>query len=105
MLKLINSWLRVFAVDINKLKESFKPIPVMLPISKALESVETLAENLLEIRPTVMVSVPRVFEKIYVRVMDTALAGSALPVYLQPEAPRARPYSIQTSSTPLVLRI
>jgi long-chain acyl-CoA synthetase len=42
------------------------------------ESVETVAQNLLEVQPTVMVSVPRVFEKIYVRVMDTALAGSAL---------------------------
>jgi len=43
MLKLINSWLRVISVDINKLKESFKQISVMLPISKALENVETLA--------------------------------------------------------------
>lgn len=43
MLKLINSWLRVIAVDINKLKESFVQIPVTLPIFKALESVETLA--------------------------------------------------------------
>jgi long-chain acyl-CoA synthetase len=42
------------------------------------ESVETIAQNLLEIRPTVMVSVPRVFEKIYVRVMDTVLSGSTL---------------------------
>lgn len=42
------------------------------------ESVETVAQNLLEIRPNIMVSVPRVFEKIYVRVMDTVLAGSAL---------------------------
>ena len=43
MLKLINSWLRVIAVDINKLKESFIQIPITLPISKALENVETLA--------------------------------------------------------------
>jgi len=43
MLKLINSWLRVISVDINKLKESFKQISVMLPISKALENVESLA--------------------------------------------------------------
>ncbi len=42
------------------------------------ESVETVAENLLEIRPNIMVSVPRVFEKIYARVMDTVLSGSAL---------------------------
>ena len=42
------------------------------------ESVETVGENLLEIRPTVMVSVPRVFEKIYARVMDTVLSGSTL---------------------------
>jgi signal transduction histidine kinase len=43
MLKLINSWLRVISVDINKLKDSFMLIPVTLPISKALESVESLA--------------------------------------------------------------
>ena len=42
------------------------------------ESVDTVAQNLLEIRPTVMVSVPRVFEKIYARVVDLVLAGSAL---------------------------
>jgi long-chain acyl-CoA synthetase len=42
------------------------------------ESIETVAENLLEIRPNIMVSVPRVFEKIYARVMDTVLSGSTL---------------------------
>lgn len=42
------------------------------------ESVETVAENLLEIRPHIMVSVPRVFEKIYSKVMENVLAGSAL---------------------------
>lgn len=43
MLKLINSWLKVISADINKLKEGFTQIPIRLPISKALDSVETLA--------------------------------------------------------------
>jgi long-chain acyl-CoA synthetase len=42
------------------------------------ESVETVGQNLLEVRPHIMVSVPRVFEKIYAKVMDTVLAGSGL---------------------------
>lgn len=42
------------------------------------ESLETIGQNLLEVRPTIMVSVPRVFEKIYAKVMDSVLAGSGL---------------------------
>jgi long-chain acyl-CoA synthetase len=42
------------------------------------ESIETVGENLLEIRPQIMVSVPRVFEKIYAKVMDNVLASSSL---------------------------
>jgi len=42
------------------------------------ESVETVAQNLLEIKPHIMVSVPRVFEKIYAKVMDNVLASSGL---------------------------
>lgn len=42
------------------------------------ESLETLAANLPEVRPHVMVAVPRVLEKFYARVMDTALGESAL---------------------------
>jgi long-chain acyl-CoA synthetase len=42
------------------------------------ESLETLAENLLEVRPHIMVNVPRVLEKFYARVMDTVLSGSFL---------------------------
>ncbi len=42
------------------------------------ESVDTVAQNLLEVRPHIMVSVPRVFEKIYARVMDNVLSSSTL---------------------------
>jgi long-chain acyl-CoA synthetase len=42
------------------------------------ESVEAVAQNLLEVRPHLMVSVPRVFEKIYTKVMDQVLASPAL---------------------------
>jgi long-chain acyl-CoA synthetase len=42
------------------------------------ESVETVGENLLEVKPNIMVSVPRVFEKIYARVIDNVLASSSL---------------------------
>lgn len=40
------------------------------------ESVETVAENMVELRPTIMISVPRLFDKIYAKVMDNILAGS-----------------------------
>jgi long-chain acyl-CoA synthetase len=42
------------------------------------ESVETVAQNLLELRPHIMVSVPRVFEKIYTKIMDQVLVSSAV---------------------------
>jgi len=42
------------------------------------ESIEAVAENLLEIQPHIMVSVPRVFEKIYSKVMDNVLSSSFL---------------------------
>ena len=42
------------------------------------ESIEAVAANLVEVRPHVVISVPRLFEKIYARVMDQVLAGSRL---------------------------
>ena len=42
------------------------------------ESVETVAANLLEVRPHIMVSVPRLFEKLYAKIMDNVLLGSSL---------------------------
>src|SRR4030067_2512303 len=40
LLKLINSWLRVYSVDINKIKENFTTIQIPSLISKAIEYVE-----------------------------------------------------------------
>lgn len=42
------------------------------------ESIDTLLENLLEIRPHIMASAPRIFEKIYAGVMDNVLLSSRL---------------------------
>ncbi|NQW29482.1 MAG: long-chain fatty acid--CoA ligase [Ignavibacteria bacterium] len=42
------------------------------------ESIETVAENMREIRPTVMTSVPRLFERIQMRVLSAAKKESIL---------------------------
>ncbi|MBC7363846.1 MAG: long-chain fatty acid--CoA ligase [Candidatus Aminicenantes bacterium] len=42
------------------------------------ESIEAVAQNLIEVKPHIMVSVPRVFEKIYARVMDNILNSPPL---------------------------
>ncbi|HAR36105.1 MAG TPA: long-chain fatty acid--CoA ligase, partial [Acidobacteria bacterium] len=42
------------------------------------ESVDTVAQNLVEARPTIMVSVPRLFDKFYARVIDNVLSSSSL---------------------------
>ncbi|UCF63731.1 MAG: long-chain fatty acid--CoA ligase [bacterium] len=41
------------------------------------ENIETVAQNLQEVHPTVMTSVPRFFEKVYARVLDSLEEGSA----------------------------
>lgn len=42
------------------------------------ESIEKVPENMTEIRPTVMISVPRLFEKIYSRIFDNIHQMSAI---------------------------
>ncbi|MRG86526.1 AMP-dependent synthetase/ligase [Salinibacillus xinjiangensis] len=42
------------------------------------ESIDTIQDNLLEVRPTVLTSVPRLFEKVYTKVLDEIESGSAV---------------------------
>ncbi len=42
------------------------------------ESWEKVADNLREVRPTVVLSVPRLYEKVYARVTEMAMAGGAV---------------------------
>jgi len=42
-----------------------------------VESMDTVTVNMVEIRPTLVVAVPRVYEKIYSRVLENALASGA----------------------------
>jgi signal transduction histidine kinase len=43
LLRLINTWLRVFSTDIETIKESFEPLSMTSVVSKAVESVQTHA--------------------------------------------------------------
>jgi long-chain acyl-CoA synthetase len=42
------------------------------------ESIDTVPTNLQEVRPTLVISVPRLYEKMYARVLENALAGGAV---------------------------
>jgi long-chain acyl-CoA synthetase len=46
-------------------------IVAAVPLAFA-ETIDTVAENMLEVRPTVMIAVPRFYEKTYARIMETA---------------------------------
>jgi long-chain acyl-CoA synthetase len=42
------------------------------------ESFDTIAQNLYEVAPTAMISVPRLYEKMYARILDKVTAGSPI---------------------------
>src|SRR6185295_19100857 len=42
------------------------------------ESIDTVPLNMTEVRPTLVLSVPRLYEKMYARVLENALSGGAI---------------------------
>ncbi len=54
----------------------FCPLSVGATIAYA-ENIDTVAQNLGEVKPTIMTSVPRLFEKMYTRVLENARTGGA----------------------------
>jgi signal transduction histidine kinase len=61
LLKLIHSWLRVFSVDVRKLKETFKPLSVAEVVSKAIDTVQPHStRKAIEIQASVPDPPPRV---------------------------------------------
>lgn len=61
LLRLVHSWLRVFAVDINKLKDSFQPVGLAELIGRAVESVQSHAtRKAIEIRTVLPGNLPQV---------------------------------------------
>ena len=61
LLKLIHSWLRVFSVDVRKLKETFGPVSVADVVSKAIDTVQPHASRkAIEIQTAMREPLPRV---------------------------------------------
>lgn len=61
----------------ERMAGQFMPLSVGATIAYA-ESIDKIPENLLEVKPTVMTSVPRLFEKVYARVQEQIAAGTPL---------------------------
>ncbi|OQY35425.1 MAG: hypothetical protein B6I38_01555 [Anaerolineaceae bacterium 4572_5.1] len=61
MVTMINTWLRVISVDINKIREDFKPTSIETVVDKAVGSIETHAVRKdIGIKPTLSASLPLV---------------------------------------------
>jgi len=101
MLKLINSWLRVISVDINKLKEGFKQITVTEAINTAIENVALLATRKdIQIRLSVDSDLPLIagdslsLSEVFVNIIGNSLKyspdGSKVTIKVQEEAKRIK---------------
>jgi long-chain acyl-CoA synthetase len=86
----VSAVIDVLAMDASDVSLSFLPLSHILErmfdyfmfakgVSIAyVETMDTIAENLREVRPTIVVSVPRIYEKVHARITDTAMqAGGA----------------------------
>jgi len=65
------------------LSHSFEHLVIVAYVYKGVsigfaESVETVGDNMQELRPHLMTSVPRLYEKIYSVIMESVLSGSAI---------------------------
>jgi signal transduction histidine kinase len=61
LVKLIHSWLRILSVDINRLKETFRPVSLSIVTSKAVETVQPHAtRKAIEIRSSLAEPLPTV---------------------------------------------
>lgn len=71
------------------------------------ESMKTIPQNLMEVRPTVMISVPRLFEKIYAGIKEKAGSGSFVKKsifnWALAVAKKATPYLVESKPFPSVL--
>jgi len=69
------------------------------------ESIETVPANLAELRPTVVAAVPRLYEKIYARALETAVRRSALTrsVFFWAKSVGERAADLKTSHQPIPL--
>ena len=87
----VNAALVVFEISAGDTALSFLPLSHVFERTGGLysmllggctiafaESMDTLSQNMLEVRPTILLSVPRVYEKVYARVLDTAHAKGRL---------------------------
>lgn len=61
----------------ERMAGQFMPLYVGATIAYA-ESIEAIQENLREVKPTVMTSVPRLFEKVYEKVQEQIESGTVL---------------------------